>query len=422
MKLIDLYTHILAAANLYPTTDGYVNRLLAGEKGPHLIKGKRLILPTQANLRKPPSDDVIFFTPAREVISHGESEVMQSYRTVLNTRLNVTVGLLLAQFIQLSMSQDEHRKLDPLQSEILSLMKNADEKTFKTLAKIIGAMPIDQSNTCFVSIFLKKGGELEGKKYNRLAVVYFPFFNELQSNPKEIYGVKIDAKDVQIFTDLMKYIFPNIETRYSYSFGSNSDVSPTLEAVMGAVDKVASALNDQIDRFANILEDVDELKINMEWVEPMQNMAQFRNEIRDTPMQPGNEGTTSSSQAQPIEGVGQTGVRPFVPAATAPAVTHAPGAHVDFAEARARALGQQPQQMPYVAPPGMMYPGMVVGQGMMGVAPGPVGMTAGMAPGMVASNRGFVPVAVPQTGQTGFGVNAPFGYYGGGAPGSMTGV
>lgn len=290
MKLIELYTAILAAANLVVTEDGYISRRIMDETDPWIVDGKRGVLPTREHLMNPDKENRILFHVLRENIMRGPSEVLESFRTVLNTRLQVSIGLLGVELLSIAASPAEHAKLTPDQSEFLSMVKEADEQTVKNFTKLMGEMPPDQTARCFVSIFIKRAASLEGHTFKRGGIVNFPWFTDLQTAEKELYGVKLRTKDTRSFIKLMEYIFPNLGEKNSYSRGSDSDVAPTTDALMKALAAVASRINDILDLFGDKIGTADIIRIPADWAEAFDDLESFLPEIRSIPMQLGNEG------------------------------------------------------------------------------------------------------------------------------------
>lgn len=290
MNLLKLYEEILKTAKLSVTKDGYVDSEVFGSKKPFTISGKRLVLPTNEQLRNPDKEARIIFHPLRENPMHyGESEVLASFRSALNMRLNASLALLVASLTRLASSVAEHKKLNPDQSEYLSVVKSADTKTFDALAKIISAMPLGQTTKAFVSIYLKKGGQIEGEKFKKAAIVSFPFYEELLEIKDNVYGVKLRQKDRQVFLNLLKYLFPKIENKNAYSAGSNSNVAPSLECIMGALKNIGIEINTQAENFKNVIDDSDEIAIASDWVDAFSHIESFVPEINRILPQFGNE-------------------------------------------------------------------------------------------------------------------------------------
>ena len=310
MKMLKLYEALLKTAGFVVTEDNYVSRLLPnGKRDPATIKGKRMVLPTPEHLANP--NDRILFHPLSENILRGESAVLEEFRSSLNIKLNVTIGLIAYQLLTIATSPGMHARLSPDQSEFLSKVKNADEKTLENFRKLMKAMDLTQSQKAFVGIYLKRGGMVNGKKHSRVGVVSFPLYDEVCKPDRTVYGVNLRAKDVEALKSLFEYMIPKIDTAAAHNRGSDSDVAPYLDSLMKAFISVAGPLNDLVDLFHNQLDDPtstneedpsvsETLRFNDEWVEVFDNLSVMVPEIRMIPMQAGNEGTSSAVANQPV--------------------------------------------------------------------------------------------------------------------------
>lgn len=303
MKLLDLYKSILATANMTTTADGFISMQLGDASKPATLKGKRLVLPSPEHLANPNWKDRVAFHPMSENILRGESDVLGFFRQALNIRLNYTFGALAYELLTIATSPGMHAKLTPDQSEFLSRVKNADEKTLAVLLKLMDAMPANQTQKQFVSIYLKRAGMVGGKRYSRVGVVSFPLYQDLKKSTTEVYGVKMRVKDRESLMALLEYMVPDIGEAEQHMRGSDSPVAPYLDALMKSVLVVASPLNDLIELFKNQLDKPETLAFADEWVETFENLGVMVNEVRSVPMLAGNEGTTAKgdSTAQPID-------------------------------------------------------------------------------------------------------------------------
>lgn len=379
MKLLDLYKSILGVARLTVDEDGYVSNELMENKQPFLISGKRLVIPTPAQLRNPDRESRIIFHPLREnALQTGESEVLAAFRVSLNTRINAAVALLMANLTSIATSVAEQKKLNPDQMEYLTLLKDVDEeKTFPTLAKIIAAMPLGQTKQVFVSIYLKKGAKLNDRAYKRAGIVSFPLYQELLEEKNEIYGVPVRKKDRLAFKALLEYIFgPEIAIPNHYSFGSSSDVAPSLEAIMGAVKNIGAVINAQVEKFKDVLEDHEEMMIDADWVEAFDNIEKFVPEIRLIPSQLGNEAINTPDTPVVENTTGINGVTGVIPVkekltfAALPGAQPTPVAPVNnglglVSQGGMLSLSQAMAGMRSIGQPSMM------GNGLIGVNPNP---------------------------------------------------
>jgi hypothetical protein len=317
MELNELYRAILSTANM-TEVDGCVSLTMRDESKPVIIKGKRLVLPTQEHLSNADwSGRVVFHPLSEHILRNEESAVLAEYRKNLNIRLNYVMASLMAELLTIATSGDIHKRLTQEQADFLPLVKDADEKTLQNFMKVIGAMKTDQTNRMLVSIFLKKSGLLKGNKYARVGVVSFPFYNELkQAKSTEIYGVKLRIKDVQVLLALMEYMLPGIEEPESFNRGSRSPIAPSMDALMHSVMALIGPFNELTELFRNVMDNPDELKFEDVWAPIFDNLTVMENKIRMVPMQPGNDGDIVPAPMAPVA--------PAAPAPVAPPPVAAP--------------------------------------------------------------------------------------------------
>lgn len=292
MKIIELYKEILAAGYLYADKEGMISARIKGSTMPFLIDGKRLVLPTKEHLKNSDWSNRVVFHPLSENILRGESKVLERFRNNINMRLNYVLGMLADQLFKLVVNVGGHKHLSPDQSVILSDVKNADEKAYTAFGNLIEDMGLTNKSKCIVHIYLKKGGVVDGKKYNRAAIVTFPLYEELLKNQKQVFGVTIaSAKHREAIKQLLEFILPGIEKPHYFDRGSESQIAPYLDCLMQGVLGIASRINNVIDEYGQFLDSTDDLRYTDGWVEVFENLEQLKAEIRSIPMQAGNEGS-----------------------------------------------------------------------------------------------------------------------------------
>jgi hypothetical protein len=300
MKLTDIYRAILRAGGLVADAEGFISSDDGSKLSPFLVKGKRLVLPTDEFQRQSDKSGIVLFHPLCENTLRGESEVLEAFRAAINARTQYVFAWVAYQLLMINTSVETHKNLNPEQHEFLSKVKNADGTTVEVLEKIMKAMPVGQVAKCFVSIYLKRSGQINGVKHARVGVVSFPLYKELISPEsiasKEVYGVKIPKKaDRAALVSLLEYMMPAIETPHSYDRGSNDQTAPNLDALMKAFMAIAGPLNDVIELFKEHLDDPEALMFDASWVEAFKDLGVLEAEIRKTPMQAGNEGATNKA-------------------------------------------------------------------------------------------------------------------------------
>lgn len=457
MNIIELYKHIYEAAGLITTSDGFVKRKVLDTVTPFLIEGKSLVLPTSEHLRNPDKEHRVLGHMLRETVTKGPSVVFEEIRKAMSVRLSVVTGMLALELLELAASPAEHAKLNPDQSAFLSIAKDADEKMTKNFVKLLKQIPLNQTQKGFASIYIKRSANLDNRTYKRGAIATFPVYQALLEAEKEVYGVTLRPKDIKTISAILKYIYPDIDTANAYSHGSDSDVAPSTDALMGTVRKFAARLHDILDLFGSYLTETADLRINTEWEDQFQDLEAMLPQIRAIPAQLGNEG--ASTRQEIAQAAAQEHAKTLQPEAAVPAAAPVASQQVASLVSPATAA-YTPAPAPTPAPgkvdigavfaarapvyPGMAYPNPGVPPGYP-VYPGMVPAYPGMAhpgahPGMIPAGYPGMPVQTPYvipgghpgaagramphastlhpalTGQ--FGMNQPLAYHPGAHPGA----
>jgi hypothetical protein len=296
MDLIDVYKSLLSTAGMSADADGFISIQLAGaERKAFLVKGKRLVLPTDTQLRNPDFSNRVVFHPLSESILRGESEVVTAFREALVTRLNFIIGYVAINLLDLAVSTATHSKLGPEQANFLMKVKDTDEKTLSALQKITEAMMIGDNSKAFVHLRVQKNGTVGSTKHRRVGIIYFPFYEEVRKTPapkepNDVYGVKLRKSDRETFKSLMEYMISGIEKENSWMFPSDSEIAPTMDALMKSLITVGDSVNTIVDEFKDYIEGSSDLYFSGDWEESFADLNKLHTQIRMIPMQPGNEG------------------------------------------------------------------------------------------------------------------------------------
>lgn len=300
MDIIELYKSILNCAGMTVVDDDFISIKYDTIVDPVLIDGKRLVLPTQKQLTSGDWKDRMVFHPLSEHIMRGESEVIANFRKVFNIRLNYTFGAIANSLLQIIGSVDEHKNLNPEQSKLLSAVGEVDDTTMTAFTSLMINAIKEIPEKAFINIFIKRGGMIGTKKFSRVSVVSFPFYEELMKDQEKYYGVKLRNKDRQVFIQLCKYMLPDLDVAEKYNYGSDSQVAPYLHALMGAVMGMGGKFNDILDLFGVLIDKHEDLEFNSDWVEAFEDLPSMVPQIRAIPMQQGNEGKMKITEAAPV--------------------------------------------------------------------------------------------------------------------------
>lgn len=319
MKLLDLYTSILLAGGMTVDSEGFVSVRGATDTSPVLIEGKRLVLPTQAQLMEGNFSGRIVFHPLSENVLRGESEIITKMRNVFKIRMIWTLATIGQSLLQICASYGEHHKLNPDQSQLLLAVKEVDDKTMVVYQQLMMAAIEDTENS-FLSLYLKRKCVINGKIWARGGVVTFPLYEELKKDQEKYYGVKLRAKDRTAIMQLLEYILPGLDVPETYNVGSDSPTAPFLDALMRTVMGVASRMNDVLELFGEMIDNGDQLVFNSDWVTAFENLEVMLPQIRMIPMQAGNEGRSKAGEPAASTAVAtqpMTYVTPVQPAVVA---------------------------------------------------------------------------------------------------------
>lgn len=281
-KLVQLYKQIISTANIVADDAGLMSITYAGETRPVLVKGKRLALPTSEAL-KSNKDKIMIFHPLYEnIMVNTETEVVSKFRKLLNARFDYTVGILFVKLIDLTISTAEHTKLSPDQSEVLSILKNASEKTFAVVKKLIS------ESDGLVNIYCKRSGKVENNPYRQASIVTFPLYKELLEKKDKYFNVAVSNKDREVLLKLYRYVFPNIDTPEYYNKGSNSKIAPCMEALMKSVITLGQEINDRSSMYIDLFINPEDVIINGDWAPTFDDLDALVPLIRSVPMQGSN--------------------------------------------------------------------------------------------------------------------------------------
>lgn len=291
--LNEWYTSVLKSVNFVPDENNLVSYIIGGTKVPVQVSGKRLVLAVRSVLENPDWANTIAFHPMSEAIIRGESPVLRKLKIAIQSRITTVTTCLVTELMGIAVDLDYHKKLSPTQSEFLDLVPNVKIKEGKEkdgplakLEKLFDVVSVDGEHR-MLSLYLKRGGEWKGKKYQRVCVVDFPLVQELKAEGTYACGVNLGSlKNKKAILALFNYVLPDAEGE-NYSYGSNSMAAPNLHALLTSFAKIATKLNKVTKLFHKHLDNPAELHIELGFEKQLADLAQWRDVI---PSLQGNEG------------------------------------------------------------------------------------------------------------------------------------
>lgn len=346
-KLLKLYEDILEYCSMKSDEHNEISTVLDEDVKPAMIEGRRLVMPTAAHLKNYHPDKVVIFHPLQEYIDRGESEVVKKLRHHLNVKINFTTFTIATSLLKLVASPSEHRKLSPEQRDLLLSMPTVDMKTEANFVEFVVKRYAEMASRLFANIYLKKAGTYQGKKHARVGIVTFPYYELFEDSE-----LKIRQADREAFQAVIEFIFPESKTeKEAYNAFSDSHDAPWLEALLKTSYKLTSRLNELLEMYKDFIPDAEDFMFNLNWVDPIDNLDDYRPEIRRIPSQRGNEGTVERKGEPERSTIPARPTPPPQPERAAPQ-------HIPVAPLQQPVPPQYPQypQQPYQQPGYPQYP------------------------------------------------------------------
>ena len=369
-KLIQFYRDVLEMAGLAVDNEDMVKTNLSEEPMPAIIKvngdSKRLVLPTDKRLKQTDWSSCIAFHPLNEnpFLKQGESKVGEFIRKAIIYRVNLVAHCLMDNILELSIAPALHKKLNPAQLQLMTLTKDADQKTYDNYTKIAEKLGVTNTRDNFASLYSKKQGVIDGVKYARVGVWSFPLYQALVKSTGDVFGIKLRKKDLETYKALMEFIIPNIANEAEYMVGSNNQMSPYSDSLLRSTAKVVLQLNRVTDLLfkgktfapADQAEGLHQyLTFNTNWIDITNDISQLEKDVRMIPIQD-NQVDTVPQEPQHANIQATPAMQPAVANQGAPMYPNQPQPVAQPVQAVQPAMQQQQlQQQP-------MYPQQQVAQ------------------------------------------------------------
>jgi hypothetical protein len=289
LSLSKVYEGILKSMQYDVDETGLVSILTpTGTKAEATVGGARLVVPTQKRLRDGFTEDLQPYHPLCESLSRrGTSPVLQHMQRSVKQHLGFLVSFLADALVKMSLNTSIHKDLPPDMSDVLMKLTGVTDKTQAILDKLI---PAAHKQNKLITVYLKGPGTFQGQKVNRIAVIRFPILDELDNDADKdmVLGVKIPAKQRKVISGLLRLIVPFGDSPEEYSAGTISRVAPFFTAFLQAYHKIATRMNQSINRFAGPLA----LPLKPIELFPLEWIDQFASIYNQIPSLNGNDGGT----------------------------------------------------------------------------------------------------------------------------------
>lgn len=311
MKILELYKAILISVGGVIDEDGLVSMSRPDDEPvAFMVSNKRLAIPTNRLLDAGafnPDGKLIAFHPICENVVLENSPVLEKLNSAMTFRLTWVMRELIRELVIIAADPKLHKKLKMKAHGLLSAMPEASERTRKDLTKVLDNTTVIGSKK-LLALYVRSGGMYGGEKVSRLGRFSPSIVDALDTKERKLLGVSLLKADVPAFLALIEYILPDYQDADRYNAPSNSLIAPTFHALVKTFYKVATQLNKIIDLHAEQLSDPNLLRIPLDWIDQVQDLSPYRDQIPVLPGNDGKDGTVSAKIAAP---------KPIVTAASA---------------------------------------------------------------------------------------------------------
>lgn len=316
MDLIEFYTKAIKSVGLTLDEDNFIC-LKENDKLERVMHNKKQIfMPTYENLKKV-NDNIIIFNPLEEDSIRGINPSMVKYKSILDRRLaqsfNVVLELISMLGADLELQKKASLELNKFLSSLAVLrkqnMKNIVDDAFVSLVRKIIAISLTKSAHSG-SVFIKtdKGKVIDGEKFNKVANLSLPIYEDLKENNEAIFEIELKRKkDAGIYSIITEFIIGTKDNSESidydkYAAGSNHLESPTFIVVYKLYYKLAKRFNSLLKSLSFINKDIaTSAMINLEL--ELDDLVEINNFIGELKLIPNlNSGTniTKKIDAAPV--------------------------------------------------------------------------------------------------------------------------
>lgn len=317
-ELLQFYQSAIGVSDLTADEHGNISGgLFAGVLKEALVDGRRLILPTYENLRRPDKENFIILHPLKEnVIRRGESKIMLAMRTWATRRAFTSLAALITETLSLALDSSKHTRLGPEQANFLKSLIEVDQTALKNMVDVLEACMFKHAQHPGLVISVRRPGANIGTSsrrvrrtstmtfplYDRIKVLYeqdfgdkvhLPKGQKLQKEKRVINGVEIRKTDVALFKRLFEMIVPHPDDLTFWTSETDCDEGPSFVAFLQTMRKWATAVNYVADLFEEVFEDAEQIKYDQAWFTYADDVKPLKRFIDEIPMQDGNEGSVA---------------------------------------------------------------------------------------------------------------------------------
>lgn len=261
--------------------------------GEFTIDDKYIVLPYLEQLKNPGGNSV--FHLLNENYTSPETTLFNQFKNRLILELNLRFTSLVTSLIAVGSDVMMQQRIKSSKLiDIITTIGETDHSVIEAFLGMVKASTKQNKEAYIVDLFLKKNGEVNGTPYAAIGKLNFRLYEEvkraLESPDKDyrVFGTKVRKKDLMTVYNVMVALFKDIDNKEAYVEGTDNKIFRYLNILL----KTSYILSNRINEVADMLDElkepslnVDEIRGNHDWVEPLSKLQGMVSEIRLIPNQ-----------------------------------------------------------------------------------------------------------------------------------------
>lgn len=331
MKLIDFYLKAIKSVGLTIDSDSFVCLEENGKLERVMHNKKQILLPTYENLKNI-NDNIIIFNPLEEDSIRGINPSMVKFKSIIDRRLSQSFNTITELVSVLGENLEIQKKASLELNKFLSSlnvlrkpnMKNniIDEAFVSLVRKIIAASLTKSSHSGSIYLKTDKGKILDGEKFNKVASLALPIYEDLKENSEAVFDIELKRKkDAGIYSIIVEFIVgtkdDNTVDYEKYSVGSNNLDSPTFIVTYKLYYKLVKRFNALLKSLSFVNKEIAEaaiINLDLE-LDDLAEINSFTGELKLIPnLNAGSKKpeSTQVSVPQNVRPLPATSIRPAI--------------------------------------------------------------------------------------------------------------
>ena len=267
MDLLKFYDELCKSLRLKLSEEKQV--FLGEDLTPLMINKLPVFLPTFNNIKTAVSIDEevtkvkFIYNPLEETVMGKDNLSFKKTIMIVEVRLLEAIYALGLELFKIG--SNPKNKIENIHiDECMSMLANykavgtrkvIDNKTVEVWSKLFKAIVEKNHKMKYLTIYVKRGGTINGIKYNRITSISSPFIKELnrviENDEDKLLGVAVNKKQLHTFSTFFKYIFEGnydkLRKGKPILIGSLNGVAPAMHSLLDGYSKIFNRLNTLIE-------------------------------------------------------------------------------------------------------------------------------------------------------------------------------